>query len=74
MSDLNILLVKQDVNMGDHGETVTSAVAIREGETVRELAERLLAQRDWLGELTGRVEPDWYLVVRLAEAPEAPDA
>lgn len=64
-SDLNILLVKQGVNMGDHAQDVTRAVSVLPDETVREVAERLLASRSWSG--TPTFEADWYLVIRLAE-------
>lgn len=51
-------------NFGDHGETVITAVAVRPGETVRELMDRLIeptrpyARRDYTHFVTLRfVEP-----------------
>lgn len=61
---LNVLQVRQCVNMGDHADTVTNAVAVDPNMTVVELA------RHALMEPTGypsRQEPirDAYLTIRI---------
>ena len=69
---INALLVKQGVNMGDHGQDVTVAVEAREGETVREFVDRVLTERDWRPDLPRQVRGDWYVTLRLVE-PEPVD-
>ena len=66
---INIMLTRQEVNMGDHAETVWDAVAPVPGETVEELVKRTLIERGWpKGE--EQVRPSTSLTIRVAEAPE----
>lgn len=65
------ILTKQAVNCGDHGQDISTAVAILPGETVEDLAYRVLTRVDW--PTKGRnVEPEWYVTLRLAETPRIP--
>lgn len=61
--------LRRNTNFGDHGEYVTTAQALKPGETVRELATRLLADRHWNGgQLVPRHE-DW-IEIRIVQEPE----
>jgi hypothetical protein len=40
--EVNVLLVRTGVNMGDHAETITTAVAVDPEETIGAVVERLL--------------------------------
>ena len=64
---INALVTEQGVNMGDHGQDVTRAVAIEPSETVESLLARTLCKRDWKGELG--IQEDSYLTIRLAPLP-----
>ena len=64
---INALVTEQGVNMGDHGQDVTRAVAIEPSETVESLLARTLYRRDWRGELS--IQEDSYLTIRLAPLP-----
>ena len=64
------ILTKQAVNCGDHGQDISTAVAITPGETVVDFARRVLTRADWPMK-DRRAEPEWYVTLRLAEpAPE----
>lgn len=62
-----VLLTKQGVNMGDHAQDVTRAIEVRPGETVTELAHRVLTTRQWstTPERVPTPEPEWHLTIRL---------
>lgn len=61
---LNILHVRQEVFMGDHAETVTTAVNVVPGETVEELVERVLGS-NYRG-----ANPRDSITIRIAEVRE----
>ena len=62
---INALVTDQGVNMGDHGQDVTRAVAVEVTETIESLVARTLYDHDWMGEVCG-VKEDRYLTIRLA--------
>ena len=66
---INIMLTRQEVNMGDHAETVWDAVAPVRGETVEELVKRTLIKKGWRID-TEEVIQSASLTIRIAEAPE----
>jgi hypothetical protein len=71
MSDLHInaLLTRTGVNMGDHAQDVTAAVALDPDMTVRELCQKHLMKRLWVGvQQPDLIKPDAekYLTIRLA--------
>ena len=66
---INIMLTKQNVNMGDHAETMWEAVAPVPGETVENLVERTLVQRGYIHD-SRSVLPNASITLRIAEAPE----
>ena len=66
---INALVTDQGVDMGDHGQDVTRAVAVDRTETVESLIARTLYDRDWLGEIAG-VKESRYLTIRLAAISE----
>jgi hypothetical protein len=71
MSELHInaLLTRTGVNMGDHAQDVTSAVVLDPDMTVRELCEKHLMKRSWVGvQQPDLIEPDAdkLLTIRLA--------
>jgi hypothetical protein len=70
---INIILTRQEVNMGDHAETVWDAVAPIPGETVEELVKRTLTDRTWSSSVE-RVRPSTSLTIRVAEAPDPEEA
>ena len=65
---INALVTDQGVEMGDHSQDVTRAVAVNVSETVESLLERNLYAHDWMGAVTG-VKENSYLTIRLAPIP-----
>jgi hypothetical protein len=66
---INALLTETGVNMGDHGQDVAKAVVLKPEMTVRELCDKYLTKRTWVGlNEAKKVEPDAgrYLTIRLA--------
>lgn len=59
----NLLLTEQAVNLGDHAQDLTRAVAYVEGETIEALIERALTRKKWDGEREPLV--DAYLTIRI---------
>ena len=66
---INVILTRQAVNQGDHGQDITSAHEVRPDETVGELVDRLLTSQMYRYPPTTdrQAEVEWYLTVRLAE-------
>ena len=64
-AQINALVTRQGVNMGDHAQDVTQAVAVLPGETVEAFLRRVLPKRGWPEER----DPDAYVTLRLVEVP-----
>ena len=72
MSEFVVTLTRVGVNMGDHGQDVTTAHAIRQGESVAEMVDRLLVKQSPYS----RIDYDHFLTIRLVkpDEDETPDA
>lgn len=70
MSDyaINITQIDQGVNLGDHGQDISRAVAPKPEETVQHLIERTLMTFSWDGSGPGTPAEDRYLTIRIAKA------
>lgn len=66
---INALLTEAGVNMGDHGQDVTTALVVDADMTVRELCEKHLFKQVYVGfSEPNRIEvnPSKYLTIRAA--------
>lgn len=60
--------VRIGVNMGDHAETVRTAIEVLPGDEVKEIADRILGpQGEWIP-----ADYDSYIEVRLVKPAEEP--
>ena len=75
---INALLVKVGVNMGDHGQDVTTALAVSPDESVADLVGRALRSQEYrwdaetkAGGTVPIAQPEWRIELRLV-TPDAP--
>ena len=67
---INALLVKVGVNMGDHGQDVTTALVVKRNETVTDLVERALHSQEYRSSgFVPVAQSEWRIELRLAADP-----
>ena len=71
MAEISALHTRVMVNCGDHAQDITTAVAVKPGETVQELAERVLVSQRYAA--PAQEEYDDYLTIRFVNPAEDGD-
>ena len=70
---LHVLLTRQGVDQGDHGQDMTRALDVPSDMTVGDLARAVLTKPVWISVNEPRSivpDPDAYLTIRIALRPE----
>lgn len=66
---INVIVTRQAVNLGDHGQDITTAIAVTAETTIGELVEAALTKPTWRpagDERPADPDPDAYVTIRVA--------